>query len=99
MQMNSFKCGVDTILKHYLSSNNLSPLSTQKLQQVNNILALKKINPPNTDDNSDISTPILRISSTDTLLQANFSTNIANAIIIFIFNKTVVSILAVVLAF
>ena len=103
--------GSDAILQHYLSSNNLSQLTSQQLQDINNLLIPSKSD----DTNSILSTggasslfsilsteksflsPVLSISLQHTLLHQIFGVEFGNTIVGMIFGRKVFSFVVFVL--
>ena len=79
--------GPDAILQHYLSSNNPSPLTTQQLDQINDLLAPNKEHP-------DIPSPILFVSAENTFSNQIFGPKIGNKISNMILNRIPFSIIA-----
>ena len=76
--------GADKILKHYQSSNNLS-----HLQEINQFQTFQKQNDAN------IQSPVLSISSQNSFLHEIFGIDIANKVTKFMYSRLVISILVI----
>ena len=75
--------GADAILTHYLSTDNLSPLTTQQLHEINLLFNLpdEKLNDDYTvdyDDGESISSPLLLVSNSNTFLHQIIREDIAD---------------------
>ena len=82
--------GADAILSHYLSTNNLSPLTSQQLLQINSLFSLStdKLNDgyPINEDDKTLASPSLLASNSNTFLHQMTSKDIANKIVSGIYN-------------
>ena len=78
--------GPDAILQHYLSSNNLSPLTSHQLNQINNLIT----NNDNDDNKDESNSASLRVSAENTLFHQLLSKTTANKIISIIYSKPMV---------
>ena len=78
--------GTDVILQHYLSSNNLSPLTSKQLPEINHLLNLQQeITTPAPIEN--IPSPILTVSSENTLLHQLFGKQIGDKILKIMYSR------------
>ena len=90
--------GADAILRHYMSTNDTFPLSSEQLQSINELLIPTDINEFDMDSvtsqSDSIENPVLLIHQRNTFLHQILQTQIADKIVNFLFNRLMVLIIA-----
>ena len=87
--------GADAVLSHYLSTNNLSSLTTLQLQKIDALLNHSDHHLIGNKENTKIESPILLASNTNTILHHIIKRDIADKVRQFIFNRITTAIVAI----